>query len=89
MPMGRVGVLFGILIACVVGCGPREEPLSDYQLGYNHGIAEVRHLRANGSTIENWSAKAEVALGMLPVHEDKSDDWNAGYRLGIKEEMAK
>ncbi len=81
---------FCLLIALfIVGCGPGGLEITDYQQGYNQGVREVREMRKEGGWAANLGGQMAVALEMFPTRDNKSADWNAGYRQGIKDEMAK
>ncbi len=71
-----------ILLVCSTGC-------TDYRAGYNQAVQDVRQVRKSGNLASELAMKASVASGLIPTDSTKSADWNAGYREGLKEELAK
>lgn len=58
--------------------------LSDHAQGRNAGVAAVRQARRELGAFGDIATN--IALAM-PADTEKSADWNAGFRAGVREEL--
>ncbi len=59
---------------------------SQYELGRKAGVAHVRELSAKGPLVRAGMSVATV-LDLIPSNPKATPDWNAGFRIGVKEEL--
>jgi hypothetical protein len=71
------------LFLLALGCN------TDYQDGYREGVQDVRELRKEAGIVGEIGLQIMDDLGTVPVDEQKSADWNAGYREGVRRETKK
>lgn len=78
-----------VLLATSSGC---KVAVSDFQRGYNEGVSVIRHGRAQGgfeAFCFTGGAQVMVAIDTIPTDKGKTADWNAGFRQGFKDELAR
>ena len=72
-----------LLAVCCIGLPFAAGCNAEYSNGYDQGVKQVREMRKKDPDTEhNLKATAEYA-----EIRDKSGDWNAGYRAGLKDEL--
>lgn len=59
---------------------------TQYELGRKAGVQHVREMSTKGAFIRAGMQGAN-ALDLIPNNPDASADWNAGFRVGFKEEL--
>lgn len=58
--------------------------LSDHAQGFRAGVSSVRQARRDLGAFGDVTAN--IALS-LPTDRTKSEDWNAGFRAGVRDEL--
>lgn len=72
------------LSLATTGCDGQRPALTEFDQGFNSGIRAVREVR------QKWGLLGNVAgqLGAIgPGDAQKSPNWNAGFRAGVKAEL--
>ena len=87
MEVTTVRRILGLLVLALAltGC---DSNLTDYEKGYNEGVAGARTARKNlGDAGDGMPVGLTLPAGK--VDKDKSTDWNTGYRQGWNTEFKK
>jgi len=71
----------------LVSCDGKKAPITEENRGYNEGVRETRKAQNEAGIIGAAVQETKVMFGA--GKEGKSDDFNAGYRQGVKEELNK
>ena len=71
----------------LVSCDGKKAPISESNRGYNQGVSETRKAQNEAGIIGAAVQESKVMFGT--GKEGKSDDYNSGYRQGVKEELNK
>lgn len=75
--------LFVLAVAALLATGCN----ADYQQGYRQGQKEAREMRKDLGSFAKPTHQFIEELGIEPGDSGKSDDWNRGYRQGIRDEF--
>ena len=75
------------LAGASLSCDGKKAPVSQHNRGYNEGVRETRQAQNEAGIIGAAVQESKAAFGA--GKEGKSDDYNAGYRQGIKKELEK
>lgn len=60
---------------------------TDYQMGYRQGQKEARELRKELGAFAKPTHQLTEGLGIEPGIDGRSNEWNRGYRQGIRDEF--
>lgn len=81
-----VATLLFVLLLIVLCVWFYQAELSDYAQGRRAGVAVAREARRELDVLGDIAVN--FMLGM-PTDHTRSADWNAGFRAGVREELAR
>lgn len=87
MKTTTITVALALTGVALVSCDGKKAPISEQNRGYNEGVRETREAQNEAGIIGAAVQESKVMFGV--GKEGKSDDFNAGYRQGVKEELNK